>query len=134
MNDFNDRVIAEFRANHGRVVGPFAGAPMLLLHTTGARSGAERVSPMMYREDGERMLVFASYAGADEHPAWFHNLVAQPLVSAEVGDETLELLATPLEGEERDRHYAAQAAEYSGFARYQEQTSRVIPVVALTRR
>lgn len=134
MNDFNDRVIAEFRANHGRVGGPFAGAPMLLLHTTGARSGAERVSPMMYREDGERMLVFASYAGADEHPAWFHNLVAQPLVSAEVGDETLELLATPLEGEERDRHYAAQAAEYPGFARYQEQTSRVIPVVALTRR
>lgn len=134
MNDFNDRVIAEFRANHGRVGGPFEGAPMLLLHTTGARSGAERVSPMMYRGDGERMLVFASYAGADEHPAWFHNLVAQPLVSAEVGDETLELLATPLEGAERDRLYAAQAAEYSGFARYQEQTSRVIPVVALTRR
>lgn len=134
MSGFDDRVIAEFRANHGVVGGPFAGAPILLLHTTGARSGVERVSPMMYRQDGDRMLVFASRAGSDAHPSWFHNLVAHPLVTAEVGDETLELTATPLTGAERDRHYAEQAADFPAFAGYQEKTTRVIPVVALTRR
>ncbi|MEO9325730.1 nitroreductase family deazaflavin-dependent oxidoreductase [Nocardioides sp. C4-1] len=138
MSDFNDQVIAEFRANGGRVGGPFEGAPLLLLHSTGAKSGAERVHPMMYRADGERWLVFASKAGAPDNPAWWHNLQAHPEARIEVGDgsgvETVEVVAHDLDGDERDRAYAAQAAEYPGFADYQAKTDRVIPVVALTRR
>ena len=133
MSDFNDQIIAEFRANHGRVGGNFEGAPLLLLHSTGARSGKERVSPMMYRADGDRFLVFASKAGAPDNPDWYHNLVAHPEASVEVGDETFAVLASELTGAERDAAYAEQAAEFPGFADYQEKTSRVIPVLALTR-
>jgi deazaflavin-dependent oxidoreductase (nitroreductase family) len=132
MADYNEKIISEFRANHGNVGGQFEGAPLLLLHTTGARSGQERVNPMMYKQDGDRLLVFASYLGRDDHPAWYHNLVAHPDVTVEVGDDTYAATATPLEGAERDAKYAEQAALYPGFAEYQEKTSRVIPVVALT--
>ena len=131
MSDFNAHVIAEFRANHGRVGGPFEGAPLLLLHTVGARSGAERVNPMMYLPDGDRYLVFASKAGADTNPDWYHNLRAHPDVRIEVGDDVIDVHATELDGDERDRFYAEQARRYPGFAEYEAKTSRVIPVVAL---
>ncbi|MCT2583141.1 nitroreductase family deazaflavin-dependent oxidoreductase [Actinophytocola gossypii] len=134
MNDaasFNQRIIEEFRANDGKVGGPFEGAPLLLLHTTGARSGEPRVSPMMYLADGDRYLVFASNAGADHHPAWYWNLRANPKARAEFGDRTVEVSATDLEGSERDEKYAVQAGLFPGFADYERKTDRVIPVVAL---
>jgi deazaflavin-dependent oxidoreductase (nitroreductase family) len=130
--DFNARLIAEFRAHHGQVGGNFAGAPLLLLHTVGARSGAARISPMMYLPDQDRYLVFASKAGSDRHPDWYHNLLAHPEVQIEVGDEILTVHATELHGTERDAYYAEQASRYPGFADYQRKTERIIPVIALT--
>jgi deazaflavin-dependent oxidoreductase (nitroreductase family) len=132
MAGYNDQIIDEFRANEGRVGGNFEGAPLLLLHSTGAKSGAERVSPMMYLADGERYLVFATKAGAPTTPAWYHNLKANPRATIEVGTRTLQVEAVDLEGEERTRMYDKQAERYPGFAIYQENTDRVIPVVALT--
>ncbi|MEI5673941.1 MULTISPECIES: nitroreductase family deazaflavin-dependent oxidoreductase [unclassified Nocardioides] len=134
MSDFNDQVIAEFRANHGKVGGNFEGAPLLLLHSTGAKSGEERVSPMMYLPDGERYLVFASKAGAPTNPAWYHNLIAHPDATIEVGDDTIAVRAEELPRAERDAKYAEQAALYPGFADYEAKTDRVIPVLALTPR
>ena len=130
-DDFNRRNIDEFRANHGRLGGQFAGAPVLLLHSKGARSGEERVNPMMYLGDGDRYLVFASAAGADRNPAWYWNLVANPDASVEVGDDHLDVHAVELKGAERDEKYAEQARRYPGFADYQRKTSRTIPVLAL---
>jgi deazaflavin-dependent oxidoreductase (nitroreductase family) len=130
-DDFNRRNIEEFRANHGRLGGQFEGAPVLLLHSTGARSGEERVNPMMYLADGDRYLVFASAAGADSNPAWYWNLRAHPDASIEVGDEHVDVRAVELTGAERDEKYAVQARRYPGFAGYQEKTTRTIPVVAL---
>jgi deazaflavin-dependent oxidoreductase (nitroreductase family) len=130
--DFNARVITEFRASHGKVGGDFAGAPLLLLHTVGARSGRPRVNPMMYLPDEGRYLVFASKAGSDRHPDWYHNLLAHPEVKIEVGDEILTVRAVELHGAERDAHFAEQARRYPGFAGYQRRTDRVIPVIALT--
>jgi deazaflavin-dependent oxidoreductase (nitroreductase family) len=101
-DDFNRRNIEEFRANHGRLGGQFEGAPVLLLHSTGARSGEERVNPMMYLADGDRYLVFASAAGADSNPAWYWNLRAHPDASIEVGDEHVDVRAVELTGAERD--------------------------------
>ena len=131
-NDFNQHNIAEFRANHGRVSGPFEGAPILVLHTVGARSGMPRTNIMMYLADGERYLVFPSNQGADYHPAWYWNLKANPDVRIEVGDEIVDVHATELHGPERDDKYAVQAERYPGFAEYERKTSRTIPVVALT--
>jgi deazaflavin-dependent oxidoreductase (nitroreductase family) len=130
-DDFNRRNIEEFRANHGRLGGQFEGAPVLLLHSIGARSGEERVNPMMYLADGDRYLVFASAAGADRNPAWYWNLVAHPDARIEVGDEHLDVRAIELEGSERDAKYAEQAKRYPGFAGYERKTSRTIPVLAL---
>ncbi len=133
VNDWNAQVIAEFRANAGQLGGSFAGAPVLLLHTTGAKSGEERVHPMMYLDlDGHR-YVFASKAGADTNPDWYHNLVARPQVTVEAGTETYPATAAPVTGEDRDRIYAEQARRYPGFAEYQEKANRVIPVVELRR-
>lgn len=132
-SEWNRANIEEFRANGGKVGGQFAGAPLLLLTTTGARTGQRRTSPVMYLQDGERLLVFASKAGAPTNPDWYHNLRANPTVTVEVGTETFEARATVLSGEERDRFYARQATLYPGFAEYQQKTSRVIPVVALER-
>jgi len=132
MSDWNATIIEEFRANGGQVGGNFAGAPMLLLRSVGARSGEQRTHPVMYLADGERFLVFASKAGAPTNPDWYHNLKANPEASIEVGAQTVAVRATELRGEERDRFYALQAARYPGFATYQENTDRVIPVVALT--
>lgn len=133
VNDWNTRIIEEFRANDGRVGGQFEGAPMLLLHTTGAKSGKDRINPMMYLDLDGRRYVFASKAGADTHPDWYHNLVAHPKVSVEAGTETYEATAAPLQGDERDRVYTEQARRYPGFAEYQAKTERLIPVVELTR-
>ena len=135
MNDFNASVIAEFRDNGGKVGGPFEGAPMVLVHHTGAKSGVERVTPLMYRPDGDRVIIFASKAGAPDHPAWFHNLVANPETTIEIGDETgVAVRAVVLEGEDRDRIWSAQKAEVPQVAQYEESAGdRVIPVVALDR-
>lgn len=130
--DFNARNIAEFRANHGRVGGPFEGAPMIVVHSVGARSGKARTNIMMYLADGDRYLVFASNGGADNNPAWYGNLKANPDVRIEVGDDVIDAVATELEGAERDAKYALQAQRYPGFAEYERMTARIIPVVALT--
>ena len=132
MSDWNDKIIAEFRANDGRVGGNFAGAPLLLLHSTGARSGRERVSPMMYRAVGDDYLVFASKAGADTNPDWYHNLLAHPQASIEVGTESVPVVARVLPDDERAPVWSAQKSEYPGFAEYEQKTSRQIPVIALT--
>lgn len=132
-NDWNATIIEDFRANEGEVGGPFAGAPVLLLHTTGARSGAERVNPMMYLEEEGRIYVFASKAGAHSHPDWFHNLTANPRVSVEIGAGHYAATAVNVVGDERSRIYAIQAARYPGFAEYEQKTTRVIPVVELIR-
>ena len=132
-NSWNTKVIAEFRENGGRVGGDFEGAPLLLLHTHGAKSNAERINPMMYLSEGGRLFVFASKAGADSHPDWFHNLVANPDVTVELGGETFAAHALVLEGDEHDRVYAIQAQRIPRFGEYQQQTRRVIPVVELCR-
>jgi deazaflavin-dependent oxidoreductase (nitroreductase family) len=132
--DFNTQIIEEFRANAGKVGGGFEGSPMLLLTTIGAKTGKTRVNPMMYLAEGDRLYVFASKAGAPTNPDWYRNLVADSNVKADVGTETFDMTATPLEGAERDRIYAEQARRYPGFAEYAEKTDRVIPVVALDRR
>ena len=132
VNDWNTKIIEEFRANAGLVGGQFEGAPVLLLTTTGRRSGTPRTSPMMYLDDGAgRWLVFASKAGAPTNPDWFLNLEAHPAVTVEIGVRTVEATAVVLEGEERDRWFAEQARRYPGFAEYQAKTERIIPVVAL---
>jgi deazaflavin-dependent oxidoreductase (nitroreductase family) len=133
-SDFNAAVIAEFRANGGRVGGRFEGAPLLLLHHTGARSGTERVNPLAYLADGERWVIFASKAGAPTNPDWYHNLKAHPDVMIEVGTETIGVAANEASGAERERLFSAQAAAMPAFAGYQEQTQRAIPVMVLTRR
>ena len=132
-NDWNQAVIAEFRANGGKVGGQFEGAPLLLLTTTGARTGRRLTSPLLYNTEGDRLLIFASKGGAPTNPAWYHNLVANPRVTLEVGRETFDATATILQGEERDRLFARHAAQYPGFAEYQANTTRRIPVIALER-
>jgi deazaflavin-dependent oxidoreductase (nitroreductase family) len=131
MSDWNDKVIAEFRANEGRVGGQFEGAPILLLHSTGAKSGKERVNPMMYMAVDDGWAVFASKAGADDNPDWFHNLKAHPEARIEVGTQTLEVVARVLDPEEREPIWEEQKRRYPGFADYEEKTDRVIPVVLL---
>ena len=132
-NEFNAQVIAEFRANGGAVGGAFEGATILLLTTTGARSGLERVTPVVCRVDGDDVYVFASKAGAPTDPDWFHNLVANPEVGVELGTDSFRARAVVLEWPTRDEVYAAQAADYPNFAEYEAATDRVIPVVRLDR-
>ncbi|MGW5685701.1 nitroreductase/quinone reductase family protein [Nonomuraea sp. NPDC003754] len=129
-NDFNQQIIDEFRANAGQV-GAFEGARLLLLTTTGARTGARRTTPLGYLPDGDRMLVIASAMGAPTHPAWYHNLLAHPRVTVEDGVFTYEADAVVLEGEERDRLFDRAVEADPGWGEYQARTSRVIPVVAL---
>ena len=131
FSDFNRKVIEEFRTNGGRVGGPFDGAPLLLLTTTGAKSGRAYTTPVMYLPDGERMVVFASKGGAPTNPAWFHNLVAHPDATVEVGDDAFAVRATVTSGEERERLFSRQAELYPQFAEYAQKTAREIPVVAL---
>lgn len=131
--DFNTRNIAEFRRSGGKLGGSFEGAPVLLLTTTGAKSGQPRTSPMMYLPEGDRMIVFASNGGQDTHPSWYHNLRANPSAMVEVGTQTFPVTATEITGAEHDRLYGIQAERYPGFATYRERTDRVIPVIELIR-
>jgi deazaflavin-dependent oxidoreductase (nitroreductase family) len=131
MNDWNANIIQEFRGNGGKVGGPFEGAPLLLLHTTGAKTGQERVNPMMYRPIDGGYAVFASKAGAATNPDWYHNLVANPDVHAEIGAQTLALRARVADHAEREPIWTAQKTENPGFAEYERQTTRQIPVVIL---
>ncbi|MEV4144650.1 nitroreductase family deazaflavin-dependent oxidoreductase [Amycolatopsis sp. NPDC049691] len=134
MNAFNNQVVEEFRANNGVVGGMFEGKNVLLLTTIGAKSGQERLSPLVYTRDGDRYVIAASMGGAPKNPAWFHNLVANPKVTVEVGGEKFEATATVIEDRaERDRLYAGMVAHAEGFADYEKKTTRVIPIVVLER-
>lgn len=133
VNDWNRQIAEEFRANEGKVGGMFAGAPLLLLTTSGAKSGQPRLNPLAYLAEGERIFIFASKGGAPTNPDWYSNLVANPQVTVEVGREKYEATAVVIEGEERDRIYAIQEQHVPNFAEYQSKTSRKIPVVELVR-
>lgn len=130
-NDWNQKIIDEFRANEGRVGGPFEGATLALVTTTGAKTGRRHTSPVMYQREGDRTYVFASKGGAPTNPAWYHNMLANPGVTVEIGTETHEATAVPLTGAERDRVYARQSELVPQFGEYQKKTTRVIPVVEL---
>lgn len=132
-NEMNRRVIAEFRENGGKVGGMFAGAPLLLLHTVGAKSGQARIFPLVYTEDGDRLVVIASKGGAPTNPDWYHNLVAAPDATIELGEETFRVRAAVAEGAERDRLYDQMAEQQPQFAEYQRMTERRIPLFVLKR-
>jgi len=132
-NEFNRAIIDEFRSNAGEVGGPFAGAPMILITHKGATSGKEHTNPLVYTRDGDDYVIIASKGGAPENPQWFRNIVAHPDVTVEVGTERFAAHARVAEGAERDRLFRAQANLMPGFDDYQKNTSRVIPVVVLTR-
>ena len=134
QNDYNSHLIEEFRANRGASGGSFAGRPLLLLTTTGAKSGQRRTTPMMYIPDGDRLLVIASNIGAPRHPDWYRNLVTHSDVTVEVGDETFEATAVVTEGLEREQLWAMIVERYPFFAEHQAKTTRQIPVIALERR
>ena len=128
--DWNQKIIEEFRANGGKVES-FGNAPLLILHTTGAKTGQERESPVLYREQGDDLVVFASFAGAPVNPAWYHNLVAHPDATVELGAETRRVRARVAGAEERDRLWEWNKQDYPGFGDYEEKTDRTIPVVIL---
>ncbi|MGW5261518.1 nitroreductase family deazaflavin-dependent oxidoreductase [Microbispora sp. NPDC004025] len=130
---FNQSVIDEFRANGGRVGGPFEGGDLLLLTTVGARSGREHTVPLGYVRDGDALLVVASAGGAPRHPAWYHNLLAHPAVRVEVGEEVFDAVAVPAEGERRERLFEHVVRVAPGYGDYQARTARAIPVVVLER-
>ena len=132
--NFNQEIIDQFRDNGGEIKeGIFKGAPMLVLTTTGARTGATHTTPLVHTRDGDRYIIIASKGGAPTNPAWYHNLVANPTVTVEVGTEKFQARATPALGEERDRLFEAQATLMPNFAAYQRRTARRIPVVVLER-
>lgn len=133
-NDWNQQIIEEFRTHGGKVGGPFEGVTLLLLTTTGAKSGQKRINPLIYLLDGERLFIFAAKGGSPTNPDWYHNLVAHPQVTVELGTEQFEATAVLLEGEERDQIYAKETQVYPGAADYEKKTTRKIPVVELVRR
>ena len=134
MVDWNDKIMQEFRANDGKVGGPFEGRPMLILHCNGARTGLERVKPLTYQDlGGGRIAIFASKGGAPTNPDWYHNLLANPRASVELGTDTVEVDARPIEGLEREKIWSKQKIDMPGFADYEKATTRVIPVVVLER-
>lgn len=132
-NEYNRRNIEEFRRRGGQVGGNFEGRPLILLTTTGAKSGQPHTTPVMYRKDGDRIAVFASKGGAPTSPDWYHNLVANPTVTVELGTDTFEAKASVAKGKERDDLYALQSQEFPQFGEYQQKTTRKIPVVILER-
>jgi deazaflavin-dependent oxidoreductase (nitroreductase family) len=132
-DDWNISVITEFRENGGKVGGMFEGRPLILVHHTGARSGTERVTPLVYLGEDDRIFIFASKGGAPQNPAWFHNLVANPRTRVEVGTETFDAVARVLEGSERDEYFAKLAAAMPDLAEYALKTTRTIPVIELER-
>ncbi len=131
MNDFNAKVIEEFRANKGVVGGRFAGAPMLLLPAVGASSGEPRTNPLVYIEDGNRLIVVASYSGGPKNPPWYFNLKQQPQVTVEVGERKYQAMAIDVAEPERSALYQKVADQMPAFADYAAKTDRVIPVIAL---
>jgi deazaflavin-dependent oxidoreductase (nitroreductase family) len=131
--NWNEKIIEEFRSNAGKVGGPFEGAPLLLLNSTCAKSGHTRTNPMMYRADDDRLVVFASKAGAPTNPDWYHNLLANPRATVEVGTDTFDVTARVASDEERERLWSEQKERYPGFADYEQKTTRQIPVVVLER-
>jgi deazaflavin-dependent oxidoreductase (nitroreductase family) len=137
LSDWNEKIVTEFRENNGIVGGPFTGAKLLLLTTTGAKSGLPRVHPMMYFPDGDRRIVVASKGGHPKNPAWFHNLVANPAVHVEAaidgGIEEYDAIATPLVDEERAVQFAKVVSRAPHFGEYQKRTERKIPLIALQR-
>jgi deazaflavin-dependent oxidoreductase (nitroreductase family) len=133
VNDWNTKVIEEFRANGGHVKFDSKDVPILLLHTRGAKTGEDRVNPVMYLEDNGRLFVFASKAGGDTNPDWYYNLVAHPEVLVELGGDTFPATAIVVKGEERDRIWGLMAQAMPQFGEYQTKTTRVIPVVELRR-
>jgi deazaflavin-dependent oxidoreductase (nitroreductase family) len=133
MSDMNQKIIEEFRANEGKVGGYFAGRTLLLLHTTGAKSGQERINPLATFEDDDKLVVIASKGGAATSPDWYHNLVANPLVGVEYGTEEFQAQATVTSEPERTELFEKMVAVFAGFSEYKEKTSRVIPVVTLSR-
>ncbi|GAA1994842.1 nitroreductase family deazaflavin-dependent oxidoreductase [Nakamurella flavida] len=141
MSDFNTRIIEDFHAHDGHVGPPFEGAPMVLVHHRGAKSGAERVTPLVWFDDGGRMVIVASAAGAPSHPAWYHNLLAHPEITVDIGHPersatTLDVRAEEITGTERDEIYARIVAIMPGFGEYETKTAgiRTIPLFALTPR
>lgn len=133
MKAFNASLIEEFRANGGKVGGRFEGRPVMLVTVTGARSGRRLTIPLVYLQDGDRHFIFASKAGSDRNPDWYHNLVVNPSVTVEIGTETYDATAETILGDERDEIYAKQVAAAPQFGEYQEKTTRRIPVVELVR-
>ena len=131
FNDWNRQIIKEFRANGGQVGGQFEGVTLLLLTTTGAKRGQKRINPLTYLLDGERVFIFAAKGGSPTHPDWYHNLVAHPQVSIELGTEQFEATAVLVEGEERDQISAKEVQRHPGAADYEKKTTRKIPVVEL---
>ena len=134
MNVFNEAVITEFRANNGKVGGQFANIPLLLLTTTGAKSGQPRINPLAYTTDGDRIIILASKAGAPTNPDWYHNLIANPTVTVEIGNERFQAQASVAQGQERERLYAQVLERLPWFADYQRKTSRQIPIIILERK
>jgi deazaflavin-dependent oxidoreductase (nitroreductase family) len=130
---FTRGLIADVRTNGRPTSGPFAGRPVLILTTTGARTGEPRVAPLVFSRDGDRLVIMASKSGSPENPAWYANLVANPVVTVETGGEVFEARATEVHGAERERLWAAHVAEHPGFAEYPAMTTRVIPVIVLER-
>jgi len=133
MSDWNKKVIEEFRANEGKVGGNFANMKLLLLHTTGAKTDLERVNPLVCMADGERFVIIASKAGAPSHPDWYYNIIANSSVSVEVGTEQFKAKATVVEEPERTELYDKIASINTFFDEYRQKTTRIIPVIALTR-
>ena len=133
VNDWNAQIIKEFRENDGKVGGQFEGAPLVLLTTTGAKTGKVRTNPLVSLVDEDRVVIFASKAGSPTNPDWYHNIVANPRVTVEQGTERYEADATIVEGAERERLFSTQKERFPGFADYEAGTDRVIPVVALER-
>jgi deazaflavin-dependent oxidoreductase (nitroreductase family) len=133
LNELNQQVIKEFRANQGQVGGQYANRPLLLLTTTGAKSSRALTRPLAYTRDGERLVVIASFGGGPKNPSWYHNLVANPEATVEVGSERFRVKARVTTGEERQRLYNRQAEQMPNFAEYQKKTTRQLPVIVLTR-
>src|SRR6266851_1014432 len=133
LDDFNQGVIKEFRANQGKVSGQMDGMPMILLTTTGAKSGRTLARPLVYTRDGDRIVIVASFAGGPHNPPWYHNLIANPAATVEVGAEKFQVRAKPAAGEERERLFNQHAAKMPIFNDYRKKTTRQIPVLVLER-
>ena len=133
MSDWNKQIIDEFRANQGVMGGPFEGMPMLILHTTGRKTGRDIETPLVYLPDGDDQVVFASAAGSPAHPQWFLNLEANPSVTVELGSETVAMTARVVTGDERNALYARQVEVMPQFGGYQEDNPRIIPAIVLSR-